>query len=73
MISEFDFFAISANMKKKTQENRFDKLENTLALLKKKVLLVFRFTAQLENPKKIELFCIFWWFKKAEFWGFCVI
>ena len=41
-ISEFDFFAISANMKKKTQENwrdgllKLDKLENTLVLLQKK-------------------------------------
>ena len=39
-ISEFDFLAIRANMKKK--------------LKKIDVLLFFRFTAQLENKKKLE-------------------
>ena len=56
----------------KTQENRCDCLNwrNLKIPLHfwKKVLLFFRFTAQLENPKKLELFCVFWWFKKVKSW-----
>ena len=58
-ISEFDFFTISSNMKKKTQDSSATFL---------------RFTAHQENPKNLELFCVFWWFQKMKSWilGFCV-
>ena len=70
-ISEFDFFAISANMKK-TQENRRDCLNWTNLKIPlhfwKKVLPFLRFIAQLENRKKFELFFVFWGFKKVKKW-----
>ena len=69
-----DFFRLFWKMQKpeKTQENRRDCLNETNLKISlhfwKKSATFLRFTAQLENPKKIELFYVFWWFKKVKSW-----
>ena len=70
-ISEFDFFAISANMKKNSRKStrlfKLDKLENTLHFSKKKVLLFLRFNyCTTRKPAKPRVICVFWWFKKVK-------